>query len=847
MLPSDNRMIAASSPSTNIDRPLHDLMHGSSAAVMTPTAVLPPNTASADQTHLREYLGVVLKRKWLILSVMVVVTSLVAVYMYRQPDIFMAKAQILIERKPKSFLKTAEFSINQGYDNTFRNTQLKLLESPLLMRQVVQTLDLQNNQAFFGGRDRGLLASVRGLFKSKDDKPAAEQGGLAVADDGARAGGAPNADPNSGVTQLADARAENLTPAELLRLEAYENALRGGLDIQQVEKTDLVNISFTHQNPLLARDIANTVAEVFRANDARRENEGSQNQASLLARQITDLQLKIRNLESQRINYMQSNDIPLSDMKGQNVTATRVETISTQSLEAEKQRKDLQASYDAARNARDLMSIPEVQRNDGIMKMRDRISVVEEQRAALLVNYTELNPRVIEKDEQIKQLKQDIDRTARQIVNGLKAQYEGAIAKDNQLRVSYAKERSVAGTQSRAEILLSSLNQELETNKQLFNTALQRARELEITSGDRVANITIATEASEPRTPEGPPRGRNIIIALLLSLGAGVGLAIFLDHLDDSLKSVEDVDRYIHLPTLALIPAPRPERGRLRGMAGGRSSSTELQTANAASQTALTLIEDARSPIAEAYRHLRTSLLLSSAGQPPKSVLVTSSQPSEGKTTTAVNTAVMLAQTGVEVLLLDCDLRRPRIHAHFGMVNGRGLTNYLAGESELDEIIQPFAKLPNLKVMSSGPVPPNPAELLGSEEMRKLLRELSNRFTHIIIDSPPSISFTDAAILSTLVDGVMLVVHGGRSSRAVVRRARQQMLDVGAHIYGIVLNNVKLESSDYNYYAGYYASYYDPNSVEEGNEDTRTDEEEFVGSSTAGKSTRDRDGDGGRA
>jgi capsular exopolysaccharide synthesis family protein len=757
MLSSDNRMIAASSPSTNIDRPLHDLMHGSSAAVMTPTAVLTANTASPDQTHLREYLSVVLKRKWLILSVMIVVTSLVAVYMYRQPDIFKAQATILIERKQKSFLKTAEFNINQGYDNNFRNTQLKLLESPLLMRQVVQTLDLQNNPAFFGGQSRGLLASVRGIFKSKEDKAAAAaQGGLAVADDA-------QGTPSGEVTQLADARSQNLTPEQLLRLEAYENALRAGLKIEQVEKTDLVEISFTHQSPLLARDVANTVAEVFRANDARRENEGSQNQASLLARQITDLQLKIRNLESQRINYMQSNDIPLSEMKGQNVTAVRLETYSAQALEAEKQRKDLQASYEAAQRSRDIMSIPEVQRNDTIMKMRDRISIVEEQRAALLVNYTEENPRVIEKDEQIAQLRRDIDRSARQTVAALKAQYEGAIAKENQLRATYSKERGVAGTQSRAEILLSSLNQELETNKQLFNTALQRARELEITSGDRVANIAIATEAREPRAPVGPPRERNILIALLLSLGAGIGLAILLDHLDDSLKSVEDVDRYIHLPTLALIPAPRAERGRLRGI--GRTS-TELQTTNAASQTALSLIEDARSPIAEAYRHLRTSLLLSSAGQPPKSVLVTSSQPSEGKTTTAVNTAVMLAQTGVEVLLLDCDLRRPRLHAHFGMVNNRGLTNYLAGEVELDEVIQPFDKLPNLKVMASGPVPPNPAELLGSEEMRKLLRELSGRFTHIIIDSPPSISFTDAAILSTLVDGVMLVVHGGRSSRA---------------------------------------------------------------------------------
>jgi capsular exopolysaccharide synthesis family protein len=777
----DNRLLPLT-PGTNLDRPLRELTHPDR----------PNNTYSlGEPTHLRDYLSVVLKRKWLILSLIVVVTSLVAIQMYRQPTIYRAESIIQIEQKQKNLLKTKEFVINAQSDPAYWGTQLALLENPRLHRKVILALDLQNNPSFIGGQARpSLFTAVRRVFSRQ--KPAAapgagQEGGLGVVDD----------------APITPAEAEKLSPEQTAKMLAYEDVLRSNLTIDPVARTNLVKIVYQHTNPDLAMKIADTLAAVFIQDNIERETSGSVKSAEQLARNITDLQASIRQKQQEVINFRTSRGLPLGKIQGENLTASILTTSTAQMMEAEAERKKLQAAYEAAQKAPDLFAIPEVLENKSVQDLRDKLSGVEEQRQALLLQYTPEWPAVKKLEKQKEQIQVSLDKQAKDVVSAMKSRYEAAVNRENGLRQSNAQARGQAKGQSRSEMELGIIQQELETTQQLYNTAIQGKKEFDVTGAEVPNNITISTPARRAEIV-GPPRVRNILIALLLSLAAGIGLAFLLDYLDDTLKSIEDVDRHIHLPTLGLIPAPRVER-RFALPARGA-----LATADAGdpSATALALIEEKRSPVAEAYRHLRTSLLLSSAGQPPKTILVTSSQPSEGKTTTAVNTAVMLAQTGAEVLILDCDLRRPRIHAHFGLANTRGVTNYLSGDTNIDGIVQEYAKLPNLKIITSGPVPPNSAELLGSEEMRRLITLLSDRYTHIIIDSPPAISFTDASILSTMVDGVMLVVHGGRSSRAVVRRAKQQLLDVGAHIYGIVLNNVKLESSNYYYYSGYYSSYY---------------------------------------
>jgi polysaccharide biosynthesis transport protein len=771
MSSQDNRLMPVVGLDRALDRPLSDLAQSK-----------PYGVTGNDPATLKDYLFIILKRKWLILSLVLVVTSLVAIQSFRSPSIYEGETTIRIEQKQPSILATDKIVINGQNDPNFWGTQLKLLQNPALARQVVLNLDLPHNPAFFGGQSQsGFFDSLRRLVSkpNTNNDPRPVPGGLTVA--------------NEAQTSLG-----RLTPEEIAKLEAYEDAVIAGETIDPIPNTNLVKIIYRHSDPELAQKIANTLAEVFKNYNLALATEGSTRAEDVLANEIAKLQTQIKQDQEIQWNYAKNNNLPLTTEGAGNLEATRLATLSGQLLQAQSETKQLKAQLEAARSEKDPFSIPDVNASARVDKLRDRISALKEQREALLVTYTSEWPAVKKLDAQIKGLEAELDRAPSEIVTSIQRRYEAALSKENLLRRSYDEQKATTTQQTRAQIDLLAMSQNLETNKQYLNTLMQRQRELDISNGNGANQVSIATYSRLPKSPVGPPRLRNIIIAFLLSLAGGIGLAFLLDFLDDTVKSVEDVDRYIHLPALALIPSGRERR--LPAIAGGPPPTPS-------NTTALAMINDARSPIAESYRHLRTSLLLSSAGKPPKTILVTSSQPAEGKTTTGINTAFMLAQTGAEVLMIDCDLRRPRLHAQFELPNTKGLTTWLSGERDLDSLIQHCEKAPNLKVLTSGPVPPNPAELLGSEEMRKLLNILSEKYAHIIIDSPPAISFTDASILSTMVDGVILVVHGGRSSRAVVRRAKQQLLDVGAHVFGVVLNNVKVESHDY-YYSRYYSHYY---------------------------------------
>jgi capsular exopolysaccharide synthesis family protein len=731
-----------------------------------------------EQRDLRSHLSLLYRRKWMIISVVIIVTTLVAVYMYRLPSVYQAETTIRIEQKSESFLRAKDIVINTANDPAYWRTQLKLLENPMLARRVILALDLQHNPAFLSTPARaGLFPSIQGLVTS-------------------RKGSAPAEAALSSIP--AGASVDTLTDEQRAQLAPYVSTLLANLMIEPMPETNLVKISFTHTDPEIAAKVTNTLAELFMTDDLRRENEGLDNANAQLAVQIADLQMAIKQEEEERINYIKNHGLPLGQMKGENLTGVRLDTLSGQLLAAENERKILQAALDAAQRTSSREAIPEVQSDKAVQEIKAKLRLLEQRRASLSVKYTPEWPELKEIDQEISQLRAELEKTSGEVVASMKSRLDAALAREAELRSSYYGELGAANRQSQSEIELGSLNQKIETNKQLYTTLIQRQKELQIDASDKKSSVVISTRAEKPTAPVGPQRNRSIMIAFFLSLFAGTALAFLLQQMDDSIKSVDELVAYTNLPNLALIPAM--SRGRVAG--NRRLSLPGSRRVEISSE----LLENARSPVAEAFRHLRTSLLFSSGMTTPRSILVTSGQALEGKTTVAVNTAIALAQTGVSVLLVDCDLRRPSVQKHINATIEPGLTDYLAGEIDLDAALKTYDALPNLKVMTSGYLPSNPAELLGSEEMLAFLNQARQRFAHVIIDSPPSVSFADGAIISTLVDGVVVVVHGGKSSRAVVRHLIHRLTGVGARICGTVLNNVKPQLYDY-YYNSYYYSY----------------------------------------
>lgn len=765
------------------------------------------------QVHLLDYWRAIRKRLWLVISIVVLITMLSIVYVARKPDLFEAQARVQVDLEDKGALaaKTPYFYSSTD-DPIYFNTQLQMLTSQGLMRRVVRTLDLEHNPDFFKGdttQKRSMWQTVKRMFGLASNEPAP---------------GASTNNKLSVVTENVAAATAREDLNEAKRLEPWVAAILVGLKVEPVKEsrgfykeTRLIDIKFTHTDPQVASKVVNAIADIYVFSNLEKRTDTNSTTGTFLQKRIAELQQQIRTDEERLINYAKNNQIISLD-PNQNTVVERLAGLNRQLLEAENDRKTAEAAYNAAKSPGAAEALADTDAKQAT-EVESKLNELRQKRASLLIDATEEAPEVKEVDEQIgeltKQLKDLRSRKSDTLLKNLQTRYNETVGREQALRKSFEQQRSETVTQNEAAINYRIIQQEIETNKTLLNSLLQSAKENDVVMAEKPNNISVVDYSLTPDNPVGPNRIRTVFVALILSIGLGIGFALFLEYLDDTVHSPEDVERLLHLPALAVIPSVA---GTVRHRMLAAPTALQKRNGNGGpnGNPELLMNVDGRSPLAESYRHLRTSVLLSTAGRSPRTLLVTSSLPGEGKTTTAVNTAIILAQTGASVVIIDADMRRPRLRSIFGLHEQAGLSSILSsdiGEDEMTNIVT-REEHTGLNVLASGPVPPNPAELIGSDQMRRLLAVLQQRFSHVVIDSPPISSFTDGVLISTMVDGVLLVVHGGKSSRHIVRRSKQLLTDVGAKVFGVVLNNISLQSSDYYYYQRYYGQkYYDKEEV----------------------------------
>jgi capsular exopolysaccharide synthesis family protein len=756
------------------------------AIPLAPLGLHEKDRYETSEIGLAGYLQIIRKNLWLILGLTVLCTAATAVYMARKPDVYGAgvRVQIDLENNPGVGINGKPVVVsNPASAPDYFDTQLEILRGPGLIRRVVKTLDLEHNRAFF--RPEGQRTTWQRMRE------------MAGFDSSAPIRREP-IDKEVLITSTVAPPTDREDLAEIKRLNPYVWAIQSGLEVEQVGRTRLVEIRYTHRDPQVAAKVVNAIAEAFVHANLEKMTETNASAASFLKKRIADLQAQIRNGEERLINYAREHQIISLD-QNQNTVVERLNSLNRQLLSAENDLSLAEAAYRAALSpgAADALASNGTQSN-----IDSKLGDLRQRLAELRVEYTPKWPeiRVIEGQiaELEKQSEQSRSNRSGLMLKNLETRFLEAQKRERTVRAAFEQQRNETIAQNSAAVNYRILQGEIQTNQDLLNGLWQRFKENDVILAGTPNNIRVTDYANTPEHPVGPQRTRGVGLAFLFSLVFGVGLSFVKELSNNTVRTTSDVSRKVRLPTIGVVPKVKswPNGGLLQ------SSKALLHLNQKRTPRPLLKDEGSDSRLGEVYRKLRTTVMLSKPGKTPKTLLITSSVPAEGKTTTAVNMATVLAQTGANVLIIDADMRQPTLHEIFDLDNKRGLSTLLASnftEAETLSLIQKDLDT-GLGVLTAGPVPPQPAELLSSDRMRRLLAIVSDSFTHVVIDSTPMVSFTDSVLIASLVDGVILVVQGGKSPYEIVQHSRKELHDVGANIYGVVLNNADVSAQDSYYY-----------------------------------------------
>jgi len=713
-----------------------------SSRVSASTSVEPP------PIDLRAYLAVVRKRMWSIVAVFVVVVAAAGLWVARQPRIYKASTSIVIDPMPPRALKNVSDVVEIGAGNywatkEFYETEYKIIRSRDVCQKVVDKLGLAKDPAFLGV-----------------------------------AGGA---DP--------DLRAKLVADADPVAI------LRSMVTVEPVKDSRMVLVSVSDTDPKRAALLSTAVAEAYRDQNVERRIEGTGNVVEWLDEQIKGLKPRLEASEMALYDYRKKNDMLTASLEDrQNIVSQKLLDLNKSLTQLHSQRIQLEAKIAQIHKLQPLAkkdpsafdSLPEVENSDLIQNLKESLAVREQEYAQLQQRYGPKHPKLVAAGEALGAARSAVDHEIANVVSGIEGKYQEVVDAERGTQRLLDDVKAEAFDLNKKAIGYGRLEREKKDNERLYNMVLERMKEANISGQQRTNNVRIVDAALVPVRPVKPRAFVDLSVASVLGLFLAFGIAFVREYLDTSLKTKEQVEDELGIPFLGIIPLVQ-ERAATTGQA-----------------VDLHVLGNPRGQVAEACRSIRTNLLFMSPEHPLRRLLVTSAGPREGKTTTVVDLGIVMAQSGGSVVLVDTDMRRPRLHKVFGVSGEVGLSSVILGEATLADAVK-TTEVPGLSVLPCGPIPPNPAELLHTERFARILDELAERFERTLLDSPPLGAVADAKVLSVRADGALIVVRSHKTSKDMVAQAADSILDVKGRILGVVLNQVDLERREYG---GYYYQYY---------------------------------------
>jgi capsular exopolysaccharide synthesis family protein len=722
-------------------------------------------TASAlGASHVSDYLRVLYRRRWTVALAIVVVSVYGAFQTLRKTPIYEATTQIMIEGESRRSSSLSSVLDQQAswYDEDFYQTQYRILQSRALAWRAAQVLGLHEQAAAASAaarasvpvEDRGLIGGTMDWIRDFVGAPE------------------PIAPP---------------PPDETTTQAQVTSSLLGGLAVIPIRNTRLVELRYRSPDPAFAARAANALAQEYINQTLDSRLGASREAVEYLSRQLEEQRQKVAESERALQTYKEQNDaIGVDDQ--QNIVVQRLQGLNGQYMEARAARIDKEALYTTLKaldRGDALDSFPAIMNNEFVQRLKGQLTSLLQERTQLLARYREGAPQIVQFDERIRDVERKLDTEISTVVASVEGDLRAARSREQSLSEELARQKHEATLLNRKGVEYAALRDEAASNRQLYETLLARTNETGVTGQFRGSNIQIIDPAETPRTPVLPNTKQDLLWAFLTGCAIAAGLAFGFEYLDNRIRTPDEIKTHLGLTFLGLVPAVSDKES-------GRD--TPL------------ISDDVPHAFGEALRAIRTAVVFSSAEDGARSVVVTSTGPGEGKTLVSSNLAVSLAQAGQRTLLIDADMRRPRIHEVFPMNQEPGLSNVLVGNKELHAVIC-ATTTPHLHVLPAGHIPPNPAELLGSAKYRELLQDLRVQFDWIIIDAPPIMAVTDAAVVANEATGVIFVVGSEMTSRRNASAAIERLTAARARFIGGVLNRADVNRHSYYYSAHYRKDY----------------------------------------